>query len=143
MHCLLISKHDVYYGIQKVQFWSHLSRLYFPSISQTCLNVVQQIQETQFNMLFLQQKSAWIKTVAVKSVAYRFFETILHLFCCSPQMVLESWTTRLIISFTPLSEILKGTPGSGCFMVKLYSFHFGIMAPTVLLGTFSSLEILL
>lgn len=42
MQCLLNSKHGVFYGIQWVQFWSHLIRLYFPSISQAWVNVVQQ-----------------------------------------------------------------------------------------------------
>ncbi len=41
VQCHLTSKHGVYYGIQRVQFLSHLTRLYSPSISQVCLNVVQ------------------------------------------------------------------------------------------------------
>ncbi len=76
-----------------------------------------------------------------------FFETILHAnsrsFWSSPQVILGSWTTLLIIIFTPLSENLRGAPGRGRFMVKLCSFHFWIMAPTVLTGTFRSIEILL
>ena len=40
--CHLTSKHGLYYGIQRVQFWSHLTRLYSPSTSQACLNAVQQ-----------------------------------------------------------------------------------------------------
>ncbi len=60
-------------------------------------------------------------------------------------MILGSWTTLLIIIFnsSPLSEILRGAPGCGWFMVKWCSFHFRIMAPTVLTGTFRSIEILL
>ena len=57
----------------------------------------------------------------------------------SPQVVVGSWTT-LIINVTPLPEILWGAPGRCQFMVKLGSFHFRIMAPTVLTGTFRSLE---
>ncbi len=47
------------------------------------------------------------------------------------QLILGSWTTLLIIIFTPQSEILRGAPGRARFMVKLCSFHFRIMAPTV------------
>ena len=63
VQCHLSSKHGVYYGIQRVQFWSHLTRLYS---------------------------------------RYR-----------------STWTS----------------------LVELCSFHFLIMAPTVLKGTFRSLEI--
>src|SRR4029434_5737149 len=38
----LSSKHGVHYGIQRVQICSHLTRLYSPSISQACPNVVLQ-----------------------------------------------------------------------------------------------------
>ncbi len=41
VQCHLTSKHGVNYGIQRIQFLSHLTRLYSPSISQACLNVVQ------------------------------------------------------------------------------------------------------
>src|SRR4029434_7297767 len=34
VQCHLSSKHGVHYGIQRVQFCSHLTRLYSPSISQ-------------------------------------------------------------------------------------------------------------
>lgn len=42
MQCFLTSKHGVYYSFQRVHSWSHLTRLYPPSISQACLHVVQQ-----------------------------------------------------------------------------------------------------
>src|SRR4029434_7351955 len=66
-----------------------------------------------------------------------FFETIVP---ANSMSFLGSWTTLLIIIFTPLSDILHGAPGRGQFMVKLCSFHFRIMAPTVLTETFRSLE---
>ena len=42
VQCHLSSKHGVHYGIQRVQICSHLTRLYSPSISQACPNVVLQ-----------------------------------------------------------------------------------------------------
>ena len=60
-----------------------------------------------------------------------FFETIVpansRFFWRSPKLVPGSWTTLLIILFTLLSEILRGAPGRGQFMVKLCYFYFRIM----------------
>ena len=42
VQCHLTSQHGVFYGIQRIQFWTHLTRLYSPSISQAFLNVVHQ-----------------------------------------------------------------------------------------------------
>lgn len=70
------------------------------------------------------------------SALLAFFEAIIpaasRYFFGSPQAVLGSLTTFLIILFTPLSEVLWGAPGHGWFMVK---FHFQLMSPTVLTGT--------
>ncbi len=69
---------------------------------------------------------------------YCFFDTIVHAnsrsFWSSPQVILGPWTSLLIIIFIPLSEILRGAPGCGRFMVKRCSFHFRIMAPAMLTG---------
>lgn len=96
---------------------------------------------------FFQQWSlAWwacIQAMAVECITV-FFETTVPTNCksfwSSPQVVLGSWTTLLIILFTPLSEILRGAPDRGKFIVKWLSFHFRIMAPTLLTGTFRRLE---
>ncbi len=40
VQCHLTSTHGVYYGIQRIKFLSHLTRLYSPSISQAFLKVV-------------------------------------------------------------------------------------------------------
>jgi len=68
--------------------------------------------------------------------------TFCQYFTGSPQVILGSWTTLLIIIFTPLSEILRGAPGHSRFMVKWCSSHFRIMTPKVLTGIFRSIEIL-
>lgn len=49
-------------------------------------------------------------------------------FCSSPQVsqLHCSWTILLIIIFTPLSEIVRGAPGHGQFMMKLSSFTYGL-----------------
>lgn len=112
MQCHSASKQGVYYGIQRVQFYPHLNRLYYPSISQACPNVVQQTLN-QFQHAF-----SFSNGVLCGERAYRpwrlsallivFFETIVpansRSFWSSPQVVLGSWTTLLIIIFTPLSE---------------------------------------
>lgn len=59
------------------------------------------------------------------------------------KVLLVSWTTLLVILLIPLSEILRAAPVCGCFIAKLCSLHSWIMAPTVLTGTLSGLEILL
>ncbi|KAM4034889.1 uncharacterized protein ACNLHF_021601 [Anomaloglossus baeobatrachus] len=68
---------------------------------------------------------------------------IVHIRDYSSQVDLGIWTTVLIILFMPLAEILRGAPDRGLFIVKLCSSHFLIMAPTVVTGTFRSLQILM
>lgn len=51
-----------------------------------------------------------------------FFEITLpadsRCFCSFLQVVLHCWKTLLIILFTPLSEMLRESPGCGWFLVK-------------------------
>ena len=68
-----------------------------------------------------------------------FFETIVP----ANSRSFWSWSLALGQLFLSTPEILRGAPGRGRFMVKWCSFHFRIMAPTVLTGTFRSYEILL
>lgn len=46
---------SLYYAIQRVQLWFHLTKLYPPSISEACLHAAHQMR---FNMFFLQQFSS-------------------------------------------------------------------------------------
>ncbi len=112
----LTSKHGVYYGVQRVKFLSHLTRLvlfsqYFTGLSKCCAA----------NCKWASTCFFFSKTALCGKRAYRprrwsallivFFETVVHAnsrsFWSSPQLVLGFWTTLLIIIFTPLSEICK------------------------------------
>lgn len=123
MCCLFSTKHSVYYGIQRVQFLFNLTRLYPPILLQACPNVVQQTEKAHATCFFFSNG------ILCHECAYRPLFSLTQLY--------------LQIFFTPLCEILRWALGRGWFMEKLCSFHFQIMAPTMLAGTFSSLEILL
>ena len=137
MQCLLTSKHGVCYGIQRVQFWSICPDYILP--------VLQALSNVMLFSSAVESEVWWtcVQAMEVESLLIVFFQTCctcwFQVFLWLSQVVLYSWTTPLIILFTPLSEILRGAPGRGWFMVKWCSFHFLIMASTLLSGTFSSL----
>lgn len=104
VQCKLTSKHGVYFVSQRVQFGSHLIRLYSPSVSQLdSLSIVQQTLafSSEMSLAWL----SWIQATAIDCIIY--FETIVpansRSSWSSPHV---AWATLLIIIFTPLTEIL-------------------------------------
>ncbi len=150
MHCHLTSKHGVYYGIQRVKFSSHLTRLfsqYFTGSSKCCAANFKQALTCFFLSIRAFRGERAYRPWWLSALLIVFFETIMQFYCrsfwSSPQVILSSWAILLIIISTSLSEILWGAPGHGWFVVKWCSFHFQIMAPTVLTEIFRSIETLL
>ncbi len=87
---------------------------------------------------------AWIQATAVECHTYCFlwdnctcyFQVYLKILKRGPWPLDKSSDNY----FTSRSEILRGAPGHGQFMVKRYHFHFWIMAPKVLNETYRAHE---
>lgn len=63
--------------------------------------------------------------------------------CSSSRVIMGLLAASLISLLLVWAESLEGRPGLGRFAVVWYSFHFNIIACTVLLGMFKAWEIFL
>ena len=112
--CHLSSKHVVYYGIKRVQFWSHLTRLYSPSIWKACPNIVQPtLNKPQY--VFPSAMESCMVSIHTGHGGVHYLYLLIP---CLPE-ALQKWSLSLLtIIFTPQSYIFWVAPGRGLFMVE-------------------------